>query len=92
MKKKIKVCCLIIICQHKVLILRRNHLGPRNKLWEFPGGKQENGEDELTCIKREVMEEINLKISSAEFFDYIEKEYEDIYRARFLYFSRQRDS
>ena len=25
------------------------------------------------------MEEINLKISSAEFFDYIEKEYEDIY-------------
>jgi len=43
-----------------VLILRRNHLGPRNKLWEFPGGKQENGEDELTCIKREVMEEINL--------------------------------
>ena len=78
-KKKIKVCCLIIICQHKVLILRRNHLGPRNKLWEFPGGKQENGEDELTCIKREVMEEINLKISSAEFFDYIEKEYEDIY-------------
>ena len=60
-----------------MLILRRNHLGPRNKLWEFPGGKQENGEDELTCIKREVMEEINLKISSAEFFDYIEKEYED---------------
>ena len=30
-----------------MLILRRNHLGPRNKLWEFPGGKQENGENEI---------------------------------------------
>ena len=77
-KKKIKVCCLIIICKHKMLILRRNHLGPRNKLWEFPGGKQENGENEIACVKREVMEEINLKVNSAEFFESVKKEYDDI--------------
>ncbi len=31
--------------------------------WEFPGGKREKGEDFRTCVKREVEEEVGVKVS-----------------------------
>ncbi len=31
--------------------------------WEFPGGKREKGEDFRTCVKREIAEELGIKIS-----------------------------
>ena len=30
--------------------------------WEFPGGKIEEGENVIECIKREIKEEINIEI------------------------------
>lgn len=31
--------------------------------WEFPGGKREKGEDYRECVKREILEEIGVKVS-----------------------------
>ena len=58
MKKNLKVCCCIIKKDLKTLILKRNSKGPRDGLWEFPGGKIEKGESELSCVIREVKEEV----------------------------------
>lgn len=43
--------------------------------WEFPGGKLETNESEIDCIKREILEEINIEIDivkklSDSIFDY----------------------
>ncbi len=78
MKEKLKVCCLIIIHDNKFLILKRDHKGPRNNLWEFPGGKIEFNESQVSCVKRELKEELNLKISNLDFFYKVHKEYDDI--------------
>lgn len=49
-----------------VLIARRPEGGLLGGLWEFPGGKQE-GEESLTeCLKRELLEELGVKIEVGE--------------------------
>lgn len=58
----IDVVCAIIFFGDKVLVTQR---GPEMKMplkWEFPGGKIEDGENEIDCIKREIKEEINIEI------------------------------
>lgn len=77
-KKRVEVCCCILMYENKILILKRNHTGPRNGLWEFPGGKIEN-ETPIDCTKRELKEEINIEIDNIKYLCKVEKEYEDIF-------------
>lgn len=58
----INVTCAIIIHKNKILVTQR---GEKMKLplkWEFPGGKLEENESEIECIKREIKEELNIEI------------------------------
>lgn len=46
----------------QVLIAQRPPAGLLGGLWEFPGGKLQPGEDLVTCLQREIREELNAKI------------------------------
>lgn len=48
--------------QGQILIDRRRPEGLLGGLWEFPGGKIEFGETVEECIKREIKEELGIKI------------------------------
>jgi 8-oxo-dGTP diphosphatase len=48
----------------KVLIARRPDNVHQGGLWEFPGGKCQDGEDVVRALKRELFEELNLVIDS----------------------------
>lgn len=50
----------------KLLIARRNEDGFLGGLWEFPGGKQENGETLQHCLKRELSEELSIAVDVGE--------------------------
>ena len=45
-----------------VLIARRPSKGLLGGLWEFPGGKQKEGEDLAACLQRELREELGVEI------------------------------
>ena len=45
-----------------VLITCRPPHGLLGGLWEFPGGKQQEGEDLATCLRREISEELGVEI------------------------------
>ena len=48
--------------QGQILIDRRRPEGLLGGLWEFPGGKIEQGETVEECIKREIQEELGIEI------------------------------
>ncbi|MCH7400557.1 (deoxy)nucleoside triphosphate pyrophosphohydrolase [Belliella kenyensis] len=64
MFRTIKVTCAIIIHQEKILVAQRSEYMSNPLKWEFPGGKLENHESLEECIKREILEELNLKIET----------------------------
>lgn len=57
-----EVTCAIIIKEDRVLITQRSENMPHPLKWEFPGGKVKEGESPEHCIKREIFEELGLKV------------------------------
>lgn len=58
----VQVAAALIVNKGKYLITKRKpevHLG---NYWEFPGGKQEKGEDLSSCLVREVREELGITV------------------------------
>jgi len=52
----------------KFLIAKRKAGKCLGSKWEFPGGKLEEGETHEDCLKRELMEELNIDTAIGEFF------------------------
>lgn len=57
-----KVAAAIIKQDGKILICKRGAGGSCEHLWEFPGGKQEEGETLTECLERECREELGISI------------------------------
>ena len=53
----------IIMNGARILITRRFPQGLLGGLWEFPGGKREQGEGLEACLSREIMEELSITIN-----------------------------
>jgi len=66
----IEVVAAIIFFENKILVTQRKfHTNTAfSYKFEFPGGKVEKNEDKITALKRELMEELNLKITSFKHF------------------------
>jgi 8-oxo-dGTP diphosphatase len=59
----INVAAAVIVNKDgKILVTQRSKNDNLSLKWEFPGGKIEDGETAEECLKREIMEELNLEI------------------------------
>jgi 8-oxo-dGTP diphosphatase len=77
LKKELKVVAAIIENdQNEILCALRSPDMPMPNMWEFPGGKVEQGEDLYSALKREIDEELGCKIEIAELFHDNIHEYE----------------
>ena len=74
--KYIKVVAALIEKDGKYLIARRS-TGDENVegKWEFPGGKVEANEEEMTAIEREIREEFELEVKAIRFLVNNEHQY-----------------
>ena len=60
------VTAAVIYRDGGVLIARRPAKGLLGGMWEFPGGKQKEGEDLTSCLMRELREELGVVVKVAE--------------------------
>lgn len=77
--KNIEVVAAIIFYEDKILCVQRgiNKLDYISKKYEFPGGKMEIGETKEQTIKREIFEELKMKIIVKEEFLTVKHQYPD---------------
>ena len=66
----LEVVAAIIFFENKILVTQRkfNKNAAFSYKYEFPGGKVEDNEDKITALRRELMEELNLEITSFKHF------------------------
>ncbi len=62
----LNVTCAIITHGSKVLVTQRSEVMKLPLKWEFPGGKMHADESAEMCIKRELIEELNVEVEILE--------------------------
>ena len=73
----IRVVCGIIYDGNKIFIARRKPHKSMGGLWEFPGGKIEEGEEYVDSLKRELKEELQMEVDVVEYFGSTQHHYEN---------------
>ncbi|CAH1203029.1 CTP pyrophosphohydrolase [Paenibacillus allorhizoplanae] len=63
-----KVAAALLMKENKILIAQRKSTDKLAGKWEFPGGKQEDGETLEECLKREMNEEFGIEVNVGDFF------------------------
>jgi 8-oxo-dGTP diphosphatase len=72
----IEVVCGIIFKGNKILLCRRKPDKFLGGYWEFPGGKVEIGEQEEDSLRRELQEELGMKVTVDRHFKTITHHYD----------------
>lgn len=62
MKKQLEIVAALIKNNGKVLLAQRLEDDAYGMLWEFPGGKVENGETDEQALAREMREELGIEV------------------------------
>lgn len=75
-KPHLQVAAGLILRGNKILIAKRPSGTHFDGLWEFPGGKQEEGESLKNCLTRELKEEIGVTVKIENHFLTVNHEYE----------------
>lgn len=72
--KTIEVVAAVIKRENEIFITRRGY-GEFIDMWEFPGGKIEEGESKEEALHREIKEELEIDIKNLEYLTTIEYDY-----------------
>lgn len=72
--KTVEVVAAIIKKEDKIFVTRRGY-GEFIDMWEFPGGKLEEGESKEEALKREIKEELELHIENLKYLTTVDYDY-----------------
>lgn len=78
MHKSVKiVVAALILKDNMIFAATRSDPDFRNGLYEFPGGKVEKGETDEEALRRELKEELDIKVDKLTYYDNVTYEYDD---------------
>lgn len=67
--KTVIVSAALIMEKEKILVTQRKEDSPQGFLWEFPGGKVQEGEEPREALRREIKEELDVAVEVGTIFD-----------------------
>ncbi|WP_319559559.1 (deoxy)nucleoside triphosphate pyrophosphohydrolase [Marispirochaeta sp.] len=76
--KRIRVTAAVVRRNGYILLARRSASQSRALMWEFPGGKVEEGENDRGCLVRELREELGIETRIGELVGVFPCTYPDI--------------
>jgi mutator protein MutT len=76
--KRIDAAIGIVLKDGKILVCQRKDDDTFGGYWEFPGGKQEDGESLEQCLARELREELNIAARPTTPLDPIVHDYPEV--------------
>ncbi len=71
----IQVAAALLMHEGRYLITQRKAGVHLESLWEFPGGKREQGESLEDCLRRELREELGIEVTNPALFRVIRHAY-----------------
>jgi 8-oxo-dGTP diphosphatase len=84
-RRTIRVVAAVLEKDGKYLITQRRESAVLPLMWEFPGGKVEEGETDAQALKREVMHRLGAQIEVGKLISFVSHPYEAYVVDLFLY-------
>ncbi len=76
-RKRLHAAVAVIKRRGRILICQRHDHDSFGGLWEFPGGKREDGESWEQCLRRELREELGVAVRSITLYGHMRHEFQD---------------
>ena len=86
--RHVNVVAGIVIKDGLILCAKRKPGGETGGQYEFPGGKIEEGEDQISALIRELKEELNLSVADIAFYKHIYYAYQTFTIDLYFYLCR----
>lgn len=75
-RRTIRVVAAVIQKNERYLITQRRKTAVLPLMWEFPGGKVEEGEADADALKREVLERLGVEVEVGQLISFVSHPYE----------------
>jgi 8-oxo-dGTP diphosphatase len=84
-KRTVRVVAALVASGGQYLITQRRVSAVLPNLWEFPGGRVENGETDAQALAREITERLGVRISVGQMISFVSHPYEHYNVDLYLY-------
>jgi 8-oxo-dGTP diphosphatase len=84
-RKTIRVVAAVIESEGRYLITQRRESAVLPLLWEFPGGRVEDGEGDRDALAREIVERLGVEVEVGQLISFVSHPYERYTVDLFLY-------
>jgi 8-oxo-dGTP diphosphatase len=84
-RKTVAVVAAVVEQEGRYLITQRRPAAVLPLLWEFPGGRCEEGETHAEALQRELIERLDAKVSVGQLISYVSHPYEHYTVDLYLY-------
>ncbi|MDH3200081.1 MAG: (deoxy)nucleoside triphosphate pyrophosphohydrolase [Myxococcales bacterium] len=90
-RKSIRVVAALIARGGRYLITQRRETAVLPLLWDFPGGRVEDGETDEAALAREVMERLGVRVDVGQLISFVNHPYENYAVDLYLYECKLQD-